>query len=714
LRTGAMENEKEVKEPSANAKPERRHWLHYVAAFALSAVILITALLLLIPSLVPKEDIKHHLEIVLAELLKAPVRVGDINVNLITRDISVEEIYVKSPEQVKTPFHIQLGKVKIHFKVLPLFNNTLEMRVKLSKFAERLKDVPGDITITIPECFKRWPTRAKIHIKVDDFERFKLSELIPEIGPIKINGGYEITVYLWKAEDEKVRANGSVGLHKLTMINATEPQKTLVLDGEWFFQPQSISTKGFTLAAGKSDLKLSMELTEYLEENNPRLDIGIESNEFDADDFLAVFSRAASSPSSPEEAGPAPEQSSPILTLEEKAQLDRILEKLSLQFNMKMKRLVAGNYRGENLNVDLEGRNCVYDFKTLEGDFFDGTISLSGSKTYVKGEPWKCELEVNINDLDAQRLLSAGGLGKLLFATCSVPPSITSLPQIRPEGRLSTQGRIRYLLYDEEAARDETERKEIRMKIRKSLTGSGRTLIENGYLAGPEMPPYLAEAFPGLDLENYSFSSVENNLEIKDGDIKADLRFKGKPLDIYITGTSSAGGSHNYILGFDASSIAAEPLAPGDYRVAILQYLSDESVSEDPVLLFAKPETMVVRLAQLGILASLEQGVMDEKYLNSVLQKLRIDPAKELPEEYKTVREEFQVVSGYTYEKFEEVEQTKAKAGGIVRTMVRIPGAGFKLVRGVLRRVNPLNLLRRSQRKAPRDSSSEKKEAGSD
>ena len=85
-----MKSKKDIstKERAEKAPLKKSRALHYLAAFLLSAVILITALLFLLPSLIPTEEIKHELETSLEHLLGAPVWIEDINVNLIRRDIA--------------------------------------------------------------------------------------------------------------------------------------------------------------------------------------------------------------------------------------------------------------------------------------------------------------------------------------------------------------------------------------------------------------------------------------------------------------------------------------------------------------------------------------------------------------------------------------------------------------------------------------------------
>jgi hypothetical protein len=63
------------------------------------------------------------------------------------------------------------------------------------------------------------------------------------------------------------------------------------------------------------------------------------------------------------------------------------------------------------------------------------------------------------------------------------------------------------------------------------------------------------------------------------------------------------------------------------------------------------------------------------------------------------MNQEFQTVTGYTYEKGEEIAEVKTRPAGFVRTVVKVPAAAFKAVTWTLGKLNPLNLLRGSARR---------------
>jgi uncharacterized protein involved in outer membrane biogenesis len=312
-----------------------------------------------------------------------------------------------------------------------------------------------------------------------------------------------------------MKAAGTMTFVNVTAKTATTRNPVRDLNGTVSFDNQLIDSKNLTMNLGKSDLKLSFSLRNYLsltstDKNAPKpvASLTMQSNHLWTSDIMG------------DENAPKPEGKQKPEPAQKPQKTNLPLPNVDMDVNASIGTLTMQKFEFTSVRATMKISNGIITMQNFSLNAFGGTAVSKGSMNMQKPDRPGFDLALTLNSLQANALLSP----------------FTSFGQ-RLNGTMTMNTTMKGALNDTLGL------------VPNTLDGSGRVQIQNGSLKGFKVNQTIANALKLPDLETINFKDWTNTFTIQNGRIQVkDLKIAALNAEYVVNGSQGLDGTLDYAM----------------------------------------------------------------------------------------------------------------------------------------------------------------------
>lgn len=402
----------------------------------------------------------------------------------------VENGMFQYPDLPKSVSNVNIN-TKVRFDGTNMDNTT----VSVDKFHLELGGNPFDARLHVATPMSDMQVDGNVTGKIDFAS---LADVVPLdsmtiVGVLDANLGFGGKLSYIEQEDyEKFKADGSLRLSNFIFTSNDLPQGLKINEILLNFSPKFVDLAKFDSQIGKSDLKMTGHLENFIpfvfKDQTIRGNLNVTSNTLDVNEFMT------GEESSPEVE--QPEEADTTATAMGVVEIPR-----NIKFNMKlnMEQILFDKLEISKLNGDVTVNDGIADMKNLGMNLLRGSMSLSGLYNSQDAKAPRADLNFSMKNIDIP----------------SAFRSFSSLQKIAPAvknmtGNVSTQLKVSTTL-------DTT-----MMPVLNSIDAYGRIQSKEIGFSNSEVFAKLADALKSEKFRNPSIRDVDVSVKIKDGVLTID------------------------------------------------------------------------------------------------------------------------------------------------------------------------------------------------
>ncbi len=415
-------------------------------------------------------------------------------------DLKVEDGSFDYPSMPKAAKNIQVD-LKVERGAGSSLDNTV---VDLSRFYMDMAGNPIDMSFHLATPISDPYIEQKLKAQVD---LASLKDMIPmedqkTVGNItadmEMKGHYST---IENENYEEFNAKGKIILKDMIHTSSSLPYEVAIKKAYLKFTPRALTLDPFESTIGKSDLKASGSIDNYLayalRGETLKGSFDLRSQHFDMNELMASPEGEGSSASGEEEGGEASEASSD--TASSGYGVIQVPGNIDFTLNAQMKRVLYGDIAMSDIKGTVAIADHVASLKNVRMKVFEGRVGLNG--TYGTKDPTRPEVhfEYDVQNLDIQK-------------TANTVNTVDTLAPIAKSCQGSFSSEMTFDTYLNEDMGPDYE----------SMTGEGTVTAKDIYVEGFEPLNELAGEL-GIDrLAKQNIQDVKLSFEVRDGKVFVD------------------------------------------------------------------------------------------------------------------------------------------------------------------------------------------------